>query len=364
MEKKILILANSDVGLYNFRKELISELFQQGYKVYISLPDGNNIEKLCEMGCVYLQTDVDRRGKNPIKDGQLFLKYVKMIRKVKPTVILTYTVKPNLYGGIASRLCKVPYICNVTGLGSGFLNGGITQKIIKILATISFQNAKRVMVQNSADLHQLIDKKITENNLTLIPGSGVNLEEFRQLPYPNPDLPIEFLFIARVMKDKGIDEYLEAAKKIIEKYNNVKFHVIGAIEEDRYQLILDELEKVGIVKYHGFQKNISSFIKNSHCTINPSYTEGMSNVLLESAACGRPVIASNISGCMEIIDEGVSGLVFEVKNSNSLTKAIEKFIQLDYFEKKIMGKNGRNKMEKEFNRSIVIDEYLKEIKNV
>lgn len=363
--KKVLILANNDVGLYNFRKELIIELIKQGYKVYASLPNGKRVNDLCDLGCQFIETDIDRRGTNPIKDLQLFLKYIKIIKEVQPTIILTYTVKPNLYGGIASKLCRVPYICNVTGLGSGFLNGGVIQKIIKFLSTLSFKNAKRVMVQNSADMEQLIINNITKDNITLIPGSGVNLEEFELLPYPKDESPIEFLFIARVMKDKGIEEYLEAAKIIKQKYaDSVNFNIIGSIEQEKYKSILKEYEEQGIIKYHGFQSDIKSFIKKSHCTINPSYTEGMSNVLLESAACGRPLIASNIPGCKEIIDEGSTGYIFDVKNVFILVQAIEKFINIKYESKSNMGLLGRKKVEQEFNREIIVNKYILEIESI
>lgn len=359
--KKVLILANSDVGLYNFRKELIAELFKQGYEVYISLPNGRNIEKLIKMGCIFLETDVDRRGTNPIKDGQLFLNYIKLIKKVQPTVILTYTVKPNLYGGIASKICKVPYICNVTGLGSGFLNGGVIQKIIKIMSTVSFKHAKRVMVQNSSDMEQLINNNITKENITLIPGSGVNLDEFQPLPFPNLEVPLEFLFIARVMKDKGIDEFLEAAKKIKKKYENVNFNIIGSIEQEKYISILKEYEDKGIIKYHGFQRDIKSFILKSHCTINPSYTEGMSNVLLESAACGRPLIASDIPGCKEVIKDGSNGYIFTKANVEDLVRKIERFINLKYHEKNEMAFNSRKIVKENFDRKVVISLYMAEI---
>lgn len=362
--KKVLILANSDVGLYKFRKELIIELINQGYKVCASLPNGKRVNDLRDLGCEFIETNVDRRGTNPIKDFQLFFKYIKIIKEIQPTVILTYTVKPNLYGGIASRLCRVPYICNVTGLGSGFLNGGIVQKIIKFLSTLSFKNAKSVMVQNSADVEQLIVNNITKDNITLIPGSGVNLEEFTPLPYPYKKNPIEFLFIARIMKDKGINEYLEAAKKIKKIYTNVNFNIIGSIEEEKYIYILKEYEKKKIIKYYGFQDDIKPFILKSHCIINPSYTEGMSNVLLESAASSRCIIASNIAGCREIIDHSINGFLVNVGDDISLYNAIETFIKIDYAKKKEMGLKGRELVEKRFDRNLVINEYIKQIQNI
>lgn len=359
--KKVLILTNYDEGLYNCRKELIAELLKRRYKVIISLPEGNKVVELEKLGCSFIQTNVDRRGTNPINDVKLFIKYICILKTVKPDIVLTYTVKPNLYGGIACGLRGIPYVCNVTGLGSGFLNKGLAQIIIKSLSKISFIKAQCVMVQNSEDLETLQKLKVFKNNSQLIPGSGVNLEEYKVLTYPKEENGIQFSFIARIMKDKGIDEYLEAAKLIKIKYPQVIFNVIGNIEQEHYTEILNKYVNEGIIIYHGFQNNIKMLIERTHCTINPSYTEGMSNVLLESAACGRAIIASDIPGCREIIDNGNNGYTFKVKNTIDLSQKIEKFLELSHEEKRRMGIEGRKKVVREFDRSIIIDTYLKEI---
>lgn len=364
MMKKVLILANNDVGLYNFRKELISELIKQKHEVFISLPYGKKVGELQKLGCRFIETKLDRRGTNPLNDGKLFMQYTNILSKVRPDVVLTYTVKPNLYGGIACRLKGIPYICNVTGLGSGFLNKGLIQTIIKSLSKISFTKAQCVMVQNSADMEMLKRYKMVKENSKLIPGSGVNLKEYEVLPYPKEEIPIQFNFIARIMKDKGIDEYLEAAKVIKTKYPNVIFNVIGPLEQEYYKPVLKKYVDDKVIIYHGYQSNIKLFIDKSHCTINPSYTEGMSNVLLESAACGRPVIASDIPGCKEIINEEVNGYTFEVKNTSDLIVKIEKFIQLPHQNRVKMGRRSRKKVEEQFNREIIVKEYLKEIKKI
>lgn len=360
--KRVLILANNDVGLYNFRKELIRELLKQKHEVFISLPHGSKVNKLEKLGCKFIETKLDRRGTNPITDIKLFIKYISILNNIRPHVVLTYTVKPNLYGGIACRLKGIPYICNVTGLGSGFLNKGLTQSVIKTLSKRSFTTAQCVMVQNSADMEILKQSKTIKGNGRLIPGSGVNLSEYEVLPYPKEDSPIQFNFIARIMKDKGIDEYLEAAKIIKAKYPEIIFNVIGDIEQENYRVILEEYTNKKIINYKGFQSNIKMVIEESHCTINPSYTEGMSNVLLESAACGRPIIASNIPGCREILSEGISGYTFKVKESSHLVEQIERFIRLPYQSKVQMGVEGRKKIEKMFDRQIIINEYIEEIK--
>lgn len=356
--KKVLMLGNHEIVIYNFRKELIERMIQEGYEVTVALPYGPKVEFLKEMGCKFVDTPINRRNTNPLEDIKVLFNYIKIINQVKPDVVLTYTIKPNIYGGLACRLKKVPYIVNVTGLGSSFLNGGILHNIVSILSKISFKKANMVFFQNTADRDLLISKGIVKDNHDLLPGSGVNLELYQVLPYPAESDPISFNFIARIMKDKGIDEYLEAATIIKKKYPDVIFNVIGMIDQPWYGEILKKHEQDGIIVYHGFQNDILPFIQNSSCTINPSHTEGMSNVLLESAACGRPIIASNIPGCKEIVSEDVNGYTFEVKSSSNLIQRIEKFIWLSHQQKIQMGLKGRQKIEIEFDRQIVVNRYI------
>lgn len=364
MKKKILMLGNHEIVIYNFRKELVQKMIDEGYEVIISLPYGPKVEFLKQMGCSFIDTPINRRNTNPIEDIKLFLAYMKIVKAVKPDVVFTYTIKPNIYGGLACRLKKIPYIVNVTGLGSSFINGGLLHHIVSNLSRLSFIKAKKVFFQNTADRDLLISKKIVKDNYDLLPGSGVNLNQYLVLPYPSKEDPIVFNFIARVMKDKGIDEYLEAATIIKQKYSNVVFNVIGMIDQPVYEEILNDYQEKGIIIYQGFQTNLIPFIEQSSCTINPSYTEGMSNVLLESAACGRPIIASNIPGCKEIVEEGINGYTFEVKNVPSLVEAIENFIHLEHKTKINMGLLGRKKVEQEFNREIVVNKYILEIESV
>lgn len=361
MSKVILILANSDIGLYKFRKELIERLLSNGKKVYISVPRGPYVSRLKDLGCGYIKTSFKRRGKNPITDFKLFIKYINIIKKVKPDIVLTYTIKPNVYGGLACRLLGTPYISNITGLGSAVENKGILQNISLFLYRISLKKAPCVFFQNEENKRFLIDKHIAVHNNKLIPGSGVNLNYFELIDYPVNDDEVHFLFIARIMKEKGIDYYLEAAKYIKKKYPFTYFHVLGECDEN-YIDILDEMHAKGIIIYHGRQDDVRKFHKFSHCTIHPTYyPEGMSNVLLETAASGRPIIATNKAGCREIVDNKVSGFLVQQKNLQDLISKIEDFLKLSYKEKKQMGLKGREKVEKEFNREIVVKAYLREI---
>lgn len=361
---KVLVLANLGMGLYKFRKELLEELIKENKEVFISLPQDEYIPKLERLGCKYVEnTHLDRRGTNPIKDFKLILSYVRLIRKIKPDVVLTYTIKPNVYGGLACRLTKIPYITNVTGLGTSLENKGIIQKLTLSLYKIGLKKASSVFFQNKTNLEFFNKEGIVNNNARLIPGSGVNLAHHRLEPYPEDKKGIKFIFIGRIMKAKGIEELLLAAKEVKKQYPNTQFDLIGSSEED-FSNKLIEFKNAGIINYHGLQNDVRSFIKESHATILPSYHEGTANVLLESASAGRPILATRVPGCNETYDERITGLGFDVKSADSLTEAIIKFINLPYEKKIDMGLSGRKKMEKEFDRKIVIQSYIKEIQHI
>ncbi len=358
---RILILANNDVGLFKFRKELLESLLQQ-HEVHISLPYGSFVDNMVDMGCTYHNVEFDRHGTNPIKELTQISYYKKLIKQVSPDVVFTYTIKPNVYGGMACASLKVPYFCNITGLGTAIENPGIMQKITLFLYRLGLRKANRVFFQNKQNLDFMLENNVVKDKYTLLPGSGVNLQNFTLMDYPS-DENINFLYIGRVMKDKGIDEFLSMAKEIKSKHINTQFDIVGMIDGDYEQIISNAVEE-GYVNYHGQQIDVKPFIKNAHCVVLPSYHEGMANVLLESAASGRPVIASDIAGCRETFDDGVSGLACAPKSTESLIEIIKKFIDLPYEQKLQMGIAGRKKVEQQFDRQIVIDTYLKEINSL
>lgn len=330
---KILILANNDIGLYKFRKELIEELLKDN-QVFISLPNGEFVKELIDLGCELINTNISRRGTNPITDLKLMFEYKKILNRVKPDVVLSYTIKPNVYGGMMCRLTKTPYIANITGLGTAVENSGVLQSITIFLYKLALKNASCVFFQSKENAEFLNSKGIIKGKQKIIPGSGVNLDHYEILDYPEDDT-INFLFISRVMKQKGIDQFLDAAMYIGKKYSSTRFHILGFCEES-YEEKLKDMDERGIIQYHGMQSDVRMFHKISHCTIHPTYyPEGMSNVLLESAACGRPIITTNRSGCREIVDDGINGYVVEQQNSQDLIEKIEKFLKLSYDQKKI-----------------------------
>ncbi len=361
---RILIFGNDLCGLFNFRREVFQAMLDVGYEVYICAPDDSRndscISKFTQMGCIFEPYEFDRHGTNPFAELRMIRDYKRIIKTVSPDVVLTYTIKPNVYGGMACAALKVPYIANITGLGTAVENGGILQKITLFLYKRGLRKAQKVFFQNSENRDFMLRHGVVKGEYDLLPGSGVNLEYFSVLDYPNKERA-EFVFISRIMKEKGVDQYLEAAEYIKGKYPNVVFHVCGSCEQG-YGERLKKLHEKGIIVYHGTVNDVREVLKNVYCTVHPTYyPEGMSNVLLESCASGRPIITTDRAGCREIIDDGVNGYVVKQKDSKDLIEKIEKFLALPWEEKRQMGLNGRKKVEKEFDRQIVVDAYLKEI---
>lgn len=361
--KRIVILSNHDAYTYNFRREIIQNLMDENFKIFIVLPFGEKVLDLERMGCVCIDLPLDRRGMNPYTDLKLLSKYNKIMKKIKPAAVLSFTIKPNIYGGLVCRKHNIPFFPNVTGLGTAVENEGLVQKLLIKMYKFAYKKASCVFFQNEANRQFFRDKGIKVKNARVIPGSGVNTTHFSLLPYPS-DNEIHFMFISRIMKEKGINQYLDAAKYIKAKYPNTVFHVLGYCEQD-YQEELKYLQSEGIIHYHGMQSDVREFHKFSHCTIHPTYyPEGMSNVLLESASCGRPIITTDRIGCKEIVDDGLNGYLVNQKDTQDLINKIEKFLALTYEEKRKMGKVGRTKIEKSFDREIVVDNYMIEICNL
>lgn len=353
---KILILANNDIGLYQFRKELIFELLKK-HKVYISLPYGKLVDPLKKAGCKFINTPVDRRGINPLSDIKLVKRYFSIISKIKPDLVITYTIKPNIYGGFASKIKKVPYAENITGLGTAFENGGLLTKLVTVMYKEALGKAKVVFFENSANLKEFLDRKIIKKQQAkLLNGAGVNLEHYSYQEYPNNDI-VKFLFVGRVMKEKGIDELFAVMKQLIKEGKSCFLDVVGPFEED-YKGKLEQYETDGWLKYHGYQEDVRPFIKGCDCFVLPSYHEGMANTNLECAASGRPVITSNIPGCNEAVIDGVSGFLCDSKSSKSLYQAMKRMVEIGKTERTTMGLAGRKHMEDVFDKKKVVRETI------
>lgn len=359
---KVLILANNDLGLYKFRREVIEALLKEN-EVFICLPNGEYVEKLVDIGCKYLECDINRHGMNPLQDLKLIRRYSGVIKRCKPDIVFTYTIKPNVYGGMVCASKRIPYVANITGLGTAVENPGVLQKLTLTLYRFGLRKAQKVFFQNSENQEFMLKNRVVRGEYDLLPGSGVNLERYPLREYPIDDV-IKFAFISRIMKEKGIDQYLEAAEAIKNKYENVEFHVCGFCEPE-YDGKLQEMNAKGIVIYHGMIRDVAVFMGEMHCIVHPTYyPEGISNVLLEACATGRPIITTNRSGCREVVDDGVNGYMIQQKDSQALTCAVEKFLGLSLKEKKQKGINARGKVEKEFNRKIVVQKYVDEVEKV
>lgn len=359
--KKVLILCNSCIGLYKFRKELLERLLEEKVEIYISTPFDNLeiIQELKKMNCQILETNIDRRGINPIKDLKLLFNYFLLMKKVKPNVVLTYTIKPNLYGSIICRVLTISYINNITGIGTLFQNENILVKAIKAVYKFALKKSKCIFFQNQYNLEYFKQNKLINKNYKLINGSGVNLEKFN-CEIKELDFPIKILFIGRIMQEKGIEEFLEVAKKIKEKYKDkVEFNILGQYEEDKYKNIIKNLQNKEIIKYLGVSNDVRNELKEVHCLINPSWHEGMSNVLLEAGAMKRFLIASDIPGCREIVINNKTGFTFEKQNIDDLENKIEQFINLSEEEYEKYINSSYEHIKNNFDRKIVIDEYLK-----
>ena len=357
---KVLILANSDIGLYKFRKELIIELIDKENDVYISLPDGDYVKLLEKLGCIFVDTPMDRRGINFIKDANLLHYYKKIIKEIDPDIVITYTIKPNIYGGIAARNAKKTYAVNITGLGSAFENKGIIRALVINLYKYALKKSKVIFFENYSNRDELVSLGCCKKEKTyVLNGAGVNTETFYYLPYPDNE-KIKFLFIGRVMKEKGVNELFEAMKKLQEDGMNCFLDVVGPFEEN-YKEILEKYEKEGWLKYHGYQGDVRPFISSCDCFVLPSYHEGMANTNLECASSGRPIITSNIPGCKEAVIES-SGILCEPRNMKDLYCAMKRIINMSREERIQMGKCGRNHMKEVFEKKKVIYETIKCLK--
>ncbi len=369
-EKRLVaIFTNNDDDIYCFRKELVEAIIEAGYDVLISCPYGEKFELMQDIDYIYDNPKIDRRGTNIIADAKLFLHYLRLLRKYKPSVALTYTAKPNVYCGLAAHFLKIPVIANVTGFGSVLKKSGFVQNLVMRLFKFSYRRASCVMFQNETNMNLAIKNDMVKGDIKLIPGSGVNTDNFVLQEYPAGGNGVDgekivFNYVGRILEDKGVEDYIAAAKKIKAKYPKTEFNMLGFIEETEahYNEDLKNLELKGIVKFHGSQKDTKPFIKASHAIIHPStYGEGMSNVLLESGSSGRPIISTDNPGCKETFIDGETGFLYHGGNVGELVDKIEQFLAMSNEHRRDMGLKGRAYIKENFSREIVIDAYIKKI---
>lgn len=354
--KKILIITNHSFMLWQFRRELIGAMLERGCDVAISVPFGDHIDDFRAMGCRMIDTPLDRRGINPVKDLALFRTYRKLLAEERPDMVITYSIKPNIYGGYACRLMGIPCCINVQGLGTAFQKRAIAQ-VVTVMYREAVKKAKVVFFENQGNAALFREKKITPAAQQLVlPGAGINLDFHGLEAYPENEVP-HFLYLGRLMKEKGIDELFAAVRRLKAEGYAFKLDLVGFFE-DEYKEQVAQLKQEGIAEFHGFQPDPRPWYAAADCIVLPSYHEGMSNVLLEAAATGRPIIASDIPGCQEALVNGATGFTCRVKDADSLHDAMVQLLSLTTEQRRAMGLAGRDHIEEHFNKKQVVAKVL------
>jgi glycosyltransferase involved in cell wall biosynthesis len=359
---KIAIVINTSWNIYNFRMGLIKKLQEEGHEVVCIAPEDDYSEKLMHAGCLFVAVSIQNKGTNPLKDFFLMLKYLVIFFKLKPDYILQFTAKPNIYGTIAARILRIPTINNVSGLGTIFLHQNLVSKIAKSLYRFAFQFPKRVFFQNNDDLDLFVNNKLVSKNITdVLPGSGVNLSKYIPLDYQRNDTFV-FIFIARLLYDKGLVEYVEAIKILRKEHVDAKFQVLGFTDfESKLGVpknLLDEWISEGYIDYLGHTSEVIPYINAADCIVLPSYREGTPKTLIEALALAKPIVTTNVPGCKETVIDGENGLLCAVKNAQDLADKMYSMFNKDNTELSRMGKNGRKMAEIKYDEKIVIKKYL------
>lgn len=351
MKQKILFITNHSYMFWRFRKELVEELLRE-HEVVVSTPFVGHEEDLEALGCRMVETSLDRRSINLLGEWKLLRFYFRLIRREQPDMVITYSIKPNIYAGLACRMLKIPYCINVQGLGTAFQTKGIAA-VVSVLYRLACGKARTVFFENEESAEIFRGRKITPaHKQTVLPGAGINLVNYPYVPYPQNEAT-HFLYLGRFMREKGMDELLYAAKRLYERYGNqVVLDLVGFFE-DSYRDQVNQLVEEGCAVFHGFQTDPRPFYAATDCVVLPSHHEGLSNVLLEAAAIGRPIITNDIAGCREAVLRNESGLLCTVKDKESLFEAMDAFMKLPREEREAMGQCGRRYMD-EFNKQKVV----------
>lgn len=362
MSKTIAIVINTSWNIYNFRLGLLQSLQKEGYKIIAIAPRDDYSAKLEDLGFEYHNIQMNNKGTNPLEEIKLIWNFYKLYKKLKLDAILHYTIKPNIYGTLAARFLGIPTISNISGLGTVFLEDKFSSKVAHLLYKIALKYPQKIFYQNSHDRALFIDAKLSEESKTaLLPGSGIDTQKFAPIARKNKSECMTFLFVARLLKDKGLVEYAEAAK-MLQKENEVKCYILGAYYDGNPSAVskeqMQEWEEEGSVTYLGVSDDVATHMASVDCVVLPSYREGLSRVLLEAASMAKPLITSNVPGCKEVVDDGINGYLCEVKNSVSLKDVMQKMMDLSSKERESMGKYGRKKIIEKFDEKLVISQYI------
>lgn len=362
--KVVMISINASWNIFNFRKGLIWGLQANGYRVVVVAPRDEYSPRLGELGVDYIPIAMDKQGVSPPRDILLLGRYLRVLRKVKPDVFLGYTAKPNIYGSIAARTLGIPVINNVAGLGTAFIKQGWLTKVVTKLYRIALRNASTVFFQNPEDLALFVSgRMVRRDRARLLPGSGLDLSFFKpQEGIAREDQEVRFLLVARLLWDKGIREYVEAAQSVRQAYPHTRFQILGFADvENRTAVPRTEIDRwaaEGVIEYLGHSDDVRPFIAAADCVVLPSYREGLPRILLEAGAMGKPLIATDVPGCRHVVADGENGFLCTVRSAKSLAEAMTRMIELSPPQRRALGASARQRVELNFDEKIVIERYL------
>lgn len=359
--RTVVLAANSLWYITNFRTGLIRALAEAGYQPIVLGPvDAVQEKRLAELGSGFEPVSIDRKGLNPFAELSLLLHYRRILTRLKPFAFLGFTIKPNIYGALAASKLDIPVIANVSGLGTAFIRPGLLQHIVNTLYRLAF---KRVMVffENPDDRQLFVERKLVRAEQTrLVPGCGIDLDHFA--PTPVPVGPPKFLLIARLIGDKGVREFVKAARTSRRRMPDARFRLLGGLDEgNRTSITPSELQAwidEGVIEHLGETDDVRPFIDDATGVVLPSYREGLPRSLLEGGAMGRPLIATDVPGCREVVDNGVNGYLCSVRDPASLAAAMERLGALPQAELNAMGAASRRKVQEQFSEELVVRAYL------
>jgi glycosyltransferase involved in cell wall biosynthesis len=365
---KIVIALNTSWNIYNFRMNFIKVLLDEGHEVHTVAPADDFTHRLKLAGCIHHNLRMDSRGANPIKDLGLIIEFLLIYRKIRPDVVLQYTIKPNIYGTLAAALLRIPIINNVCGLGTVFLKKGFVSRIALLLYRWSFRYATKVFFQNPEDHKMFLELGLVPPAAAdLVPGSGVDLQRFYRAPYSKNET-FTFLLISRLITDKGIFEFIDAVRKLKETGVKARFQILGPKDPLHKRGIklktIDGWVRSGLVEYLGTSEDVRHFIHSADCVVLPSYREGTPRTLLEAASSGRPIVATDVPGCHQVVVHNYNGLLCKVQSSGDLAEKMLAMTTMDEHLLRQMGENGRKKMETEFNENVVIEKYVQTLRSI
>lgn len=357
----VLITVNAAWNVLNFRRPIIRSLLDSGHRVTVLAPVDDSVPALEAMGCRFLPLEMNVKGLNPLQDLQLIRRFRTCFARENPDAILSFTIKNNLFGAMAAKSLKIPFLPNITGLGTAFLSSRALQFVSETLYRRAFSGLKTVFFQNGDDRGLFLDRGLVQaEQAKLLPGSGIDLTEFQPTEMPLGEAPV-FLMIARLLRDKGVMEYVEAARIVRKAHPDARFQILGAVDSANRSAISQDMvrrwQAEGVIEHLGALPDVRPVIAQAHCIVLPSYREGAPRTLIEAAAMARPLIATDVPGCRDVVDDRVSGLLCDVRSADSLAKACLNFLELSPENRANMGQAGRKKMEIEFDDKIVIAAY-------